>query len=199
MRSLNLEQHLNTLQHLCYNKKMKKLLIVILVIGGLFILQDKEKYLGLINQQIDTFVPERTQILSASLWNGVTARYTQIELIADRWRKETKEWSLDESINLIAEISNKPFTTSSRSFSPILDNTSTIFSPLSSITQKLYAVFLFIITLLFWNFQIFAVWVCLLLYVFLKSIRRQLFPKRKKSFFDKINDNVKKELDADWD
>jgi len=178
---------------------MKKLLIVIIVIGVLFMLQDKEKYLGLLNQKIDTFVPATTQAVFSAGWDVATVQYKKVETVADHWRKETKKWSLNESINLVTEISGKPFVTSTKSFSPILDNTSIIFSPQSSTVQKLYAIFLFAVTLLFWNFEIFAVWVCLLLYVFLKSIKKRFFPKRRKNFFDKINDNVKRELDADWD
>lgn len=177
---------------------MKKLLIFILIVGAIFIAQDKEKYFGIINEKIDLIIPQHIQDITNSSWAILSNHYLKLEARADVWRGETKEWSLQESTLLVQEISGTDFVPNSNSFSPILDNSSTVFSGSSSLLQKLYAVFLFVTTLLFWNFKIFAVWLCLIAYFLLRSLKKQFFPKRKKNFFDKINENVKKEIDSDW-
>jgi len=178
---------------------MKKLLIVILIIGGIFVSQDKKKYLEIMHEKIDIFVPKNIQGLFSNISTSIVSGYKSIETVAEQKRADLKEWSLSESDLLVKELSGSEYIRKDKSFSPILDNSNVVFSGESSVKQKLYGALLFVTTLLFWNFRIFAIWVCLILYVLVKKIKQTYFPKRKPSFFDRINEGVKKEMDSDWD
>ncbi len=177
---------------------MKKLLIFLLIVGGIVVSLNKEKYQTLAHEKVDLFIPQHIQDISYSIWSTVSTQYSTFENRADIWRTEVKTWSINESLALIGEISGTDTISNTESTSPILSNSTVVFSTSSTGLQKLYAVFLFFVTMLFWNFKVFAVWVCILFYIIIKKLKAQFFPKRKKSFFDKINDNVKREMDADW-
>jgi len=177
---------------------MKKLLVFILIGCGFFAHGQKDTLVPQIHEQIDVYIPEDVQIsihetysIARDYWNSLTNS-------SDTLRERIKVWSLAESENLVAEATDADFIPSSGSFSPILDNSSIIYSSSTSVGQKLYGALLFMITLLFWNFSIFATWVCILAYLLVRSVKKRYFPKRRKSFFDRINEGVKKEMDDDW-
>ena len=161
-----------------------------MIVGGIYFYQDKEKNLAAVNEKIDLVVPQVIQDNFSNGWDIISENYNLLEARADVWRSNVKAWSILESVTLVESITGQDLVSTSNSFSPILDNTSIVFSLESSIQQKLYGAFLFMVTLLFWNFKIFAVWICLLLYKLITATKKKFFPKRKKSFFDKINERV---------
>lgn len=177
---------------------MKKLLIIILIGGGIFVYLNRDEYVPKINQQIDIFVPEEIQNITADLWSQTLVFWESTSSSVDVYRENFKLWSINESISLVETISAQEIIPATKSFSPILDNSSVVFSSSSSLVQKLYGALLFSITLLFWNFKILMVWIAILLWYSLKAIRQKYFPKRRKSFFDKIQEKVVREED-DWD
>lgn len=178
---------------------MKKLLIIILIGGGIFVYINKEEYVPKINEQLDIFVPESIQESISSVWSSARDFWSVLSEDIDTQRESLKQWSLDESITLIEEVSSDEYIPATKSFSPILDNSAVIFSPDSSLVQKLYAAFLFTITLLFWNFTILLVWVGIIIYYLLKGLKKKYFPKHRQSFFDKIQEKVARNDDRDED
>lgn len=178
---------------------MKKLFIVVMIFCAVFVSRDTEKYAALIHEQVDTFVPEELQSSFLLVWQETQKQYELLTKHADTLRTDIKDWSIDSSASLLQEIAPEEFILENKSFSPILDNSNIVFSESSSLVQKAYGVVLFAISFLFWNFGIFAVWVCLLAYLGIKKIKEYFFPKRRQSFFDRINEGMKKEMDADWE
>ena len=178
---------------------MKKLFIVVMIFCAVFVSRDTEKYTTIMHEQIDTFVPEDFQASFFVFWQEAQKQYELLTKHADTLRADIKDWSIDSSVSLLQEIAPEEFILENKSFSPILDNSNIVFSESSSLVQKVYGSVLFAISFLFWNFGIFAVWVFLLTYLGIKKIKEYFFPKRRQSFFDRINEGVKKEMDTDWE
>lgn len=169
---------------------MKKLFIFILIICALIFFSNKEMNTARLNQKIDIYVPESIQEQVSVGWSYIASWYDIIASKADVHRASLKQWSLQESQDLVSQATGSPFVASEKSFSPILDNSSVVFSDKTTILQKLYAIFLFMVSLLFWNFAIFGIWVLLILHITLKKLKRKYLPKKRKTFFDRINEKI---------
>lgn len=166
---------------------MKKFLIFILIFGSAFVYANWETYGPGINEQIDRFVPTTIQNTFSVTFSAIGTAYSFSSDWIDDRRITIKEFSLNASTDIAARATENP---KNDAFSPIFSNFSEIFYGELSFFTKVYALILMILTLLFWSRFVTILWVFVLVFLLLKRLFESFREKRKRSFFDKIGENV---------
>ena len=173
-------------------KFLKFVLFIVLV----FLYANWETYGPKINAQIDAYVPIAIQESVSQGFDRAEGVYINVSAGIDAVRADVKAWSLERSDEVINNLElNEPKT---NTFSPILSNFSAVVSGEISIIEKTLALLLIPITLVTWNRAVSLVIIGYILYKVLRTLFSKVKQKRKKTFFDRIGENIPKdEYDAD--
>jgi len=168
-----------------------KFLKFLLIVGAIFIYANWETYGPKINNQIDIYIPSSIQESISSGFNSAEQVYLSVTNDIDSLRSEVKDWSLEQSNIVVtkAGIENPKENT----YSPVLSNLGDVVSSEISIAEKVFALLLIALTLVTWNRAVTLVILGYLLYKILKTLFSRIKQKRKKSFFDRIGENLPKD------
>ena len=173
-----------------------KFLKFLLIVALIFIYANWETYGPRINTQVDRYVPQSIQDLSSKTFDNAEKVYLSVTNGIDVVRGNVKAWSLQRSERLVTDAGiEEPKT---NTFSPILSNFSRIISSDLNIISKVLALLLIPLTLVTWNRTVTLVIIAYILYKALKTLFSKVKQKRKKTFFDRIGENIPKdEYDSD--
>ena len=170
---------------------MKKLLIFILIVGGSFVYANRDTYGPKIQNVVNQYVPESIQKPASLAYTSLKSAYISVTNVIDMRRASLKEWSLERSDQIIeqAQIADPRDHT----FSPLFSNITLVLGSDLAVATKIFALFLIVVTLVTWNRLITLLILGFFFWGVIKSTISTIRRKRKKTFFDKIGENIPQE------